>query len=264
MVTAHSRYLDIAAELRARIRRGEWEPGANLPRMKDLATELTANRDTVGRAIAVLESEGLVWAVPRRGTIVRHGLLRRMRLRSDIVTADTADGHPGYSFFAASGEERWQNHVPPAASVEVMTSPRLARLLGVTAGDAILRRHRVTGPPAEPPFQLCNSWIHPRGVRDAPEVAYQTAVSGAWLCQLEKAGHGPISWMEHHRSRLPTKDEAAALQIPVVLPVLEIVRVGSSAKDNQPIEVSEYIIPGDRVETAHMLHRDESAAWPHG
>ena len=68
--------------------------------------------------------------------------------------------------------------------------------------------------------------------------------------------------MEFHRARLRSKDEAVLLQIPAVLPVLEIVRVGRSGKDNQPIEVSEYIIPGDRVETVHVLERDESAQWP--
>ena len=63
-----SRYLDIASELRRRILGGEWEPSATLPRMTDLAREYGVNRDTLARAIAILEAEGLVWAVPRRGT----------------------------------------------------------------------------------------------------------------------------------------------------------------------------------------------------
>jgi len=61
---------------------------------------------------------------------------------------------------------------------------------------------------------------------------------------------------------MPAKDEADLLQIPMTLPVLEIVRVGRSAKDNQPIEVTMYVIPSDRVETFQVLHRDESATWP--
>lgn len=63
----HSRYLEIAADLRERIYRGVYVPGANLPRLQDLAAEFDANRDTIGRAITVLESEGLVWAVPPGG-----------------------------------------------------------------------------------------------------------------------------------------------------------------------------------------------------
>ena len=48
----------------------------------------------------------------------------------------------------------------------------------------------------------------------------------------------------------------------VTMPVMEIVRVGRSALDGDPVEVTEYVIPSDRVETVHELHRDESAAWP--
>jgi DNA-binding GntR family transcriptional regulator len=258
----HSRYLDVAAELRGRILAGEWEPGANLPRIKDLADEYGLNRDTMGRAIAVLEAEGLVWAVPRRGTIVRHGLVRPRRPRGNLVKRNVVTDSPGYSFPAASGQEIWHHHVTPTASTEKLADPRLARMLGVPEGSDVLRRHRITGPASEPPFQINDSWIHPRGVADAPEVANQEPGPGGWLYRLEAAGHGPIAWTEFHRARMPTQDEAAMLQIPPVLPVLEIVRVGRSAKDDQPIEVTRYIVPADRVETVHVLHRDESAAWP--
>ena len=61
---------------------------------------------------------------------------------------------------------------------------------------------------------------------------------------------------------MPAKDEADLLQIPVTLPVLEIARVGRSAKDDQPIEVTMYVIPSDRVKTFQVLAPGESAAWP--
>jgi GntR family transcriptional regulator len=97
-----------------------------------------------------------------------------------------------------------------------------------------MRRLRVTGPETEPPFQINDSWIHPRGVADASEVANQEPVPGGWLYRLEAAGHGPISWTEFHHARMPAKDEADLLQVPMTLPVLEIVRVGRSAIDDQP------------------------------
>ena len=257
-----SRYLDIAAELRKRILGGEWEPGAKLPRMADLATAYEVNRDTLARAIAILEAEGLLWAVPRRGTVVRHGMSRPRRLRGDLVKRNVAADSPGYSFPAASGQEVWKHHIPPTARPEKLEDPRLARMLGVPEGSEVMRRFRVTGPETEPPFQINDSWIHPRGVADAPEVANQEPGPGGWLYRLEAAGHGPISWREHHRARMPGKEEADLLQIPVTLPVLEVVRVGRSAKDDLPIEVTMYVIPSDRVETVNVLRRDESAAWP--
>jgi len=260
-VPGQGRYLDIAARLRARIQAGEWPPGSNLPRMQNLAAEYGANRDTLARAIAVLESEGLVWAVPRRGTVVRYGMVRPHRMRGNLVKRNLATGGPGYSFPSASGQEVWHHHITPTARPEKLDNPRIARMLKVPEGSEILLRHRVTGPETEPPFQINNSWIHPR-VADIPGVAGQAPGPGDWLYRIEKAGHGPLSWIEFHRARLPTSGEAAELQIPVTLPVLEIVRVGRSALDGEPVEVTEYVIPSDRVETVHELHRDESAAWP--
>ncbi len=257
-----SRYLDIAAELRDRILGGEWEPGAKLPRMTDLAREYEVNRDTLARAVAILEAEGLVWAVPRRGTVVRYGMSRPRRLRGNLVKRNVATDSPGYSFPSASGQEVWKHHIPPTARHEKLADPRLARMLGVSEGTEVMRRLRVTGPETEPPFQINDSWIHPRGVAAAPEVANQEPGPGGWLYRLEAAGHGPISWTEFHRARMPGKDEADLLQIPMTLPVLEIVRVGRSARDDKPIEVTMYVIPSDRVETFQVLERDESAGWP--
>lgn len=61
---------------------------------------------------------------------------------------------------------------------------------------------------------------------------------------------------------MPSKAEAALLEIPTNLPVLEIVRVGTSGADEEPVEVTEYVVASDRVESVHVLHRDESAQQP--
>jgi DNA-binding GntR family transcriptional regulator len=263
-VAVHSRYLGIAAQIRERIEAGEWEPGSKLPRLDDFAEQYGANRDTVARAIGALETEGYVWAIQGRGIIVRHGMMRLRRPRGNLVKRNLATDSPGYSFPSVSGQEVWKHHIPPTASREPLNDPRIAKMLGVPVGTSVMRRFRVTGPESEPPFQINTSWIHPRGAEAAPEVASKAVGPGDWLYRLEKAGHWPISWMEVHRARMPTKHEAQLLEIPVSLPVLEIVRVGTSGGDDQPIEVTEYVVASDRVETVHVLHRDETAVepWP--
>lgn len=263
MPPKNSRYPEIAAQLRTRILAGEWEPGSRLPTLDALVAEYGADKNTISRAInEILEREGLVWAVPKRGTIVRHRMSRPHRLRGNLVKRNVATGGPGYSFPSASGQEVWRHHIPPTSQPEKLNDPRLARMLKVPEGSEILCRHRVTGPEGEPPFQLSNSWIHPR-VANIPGVA-KTAPGPVsdWIYQIEKAGHGPLSWMEYLRARVPTNPEAAELQIPITLPVLEIVRVGRSALDSEPVEVTEYVIPSDRVEVVQSLERDESAVWP--
>jgi DNA-binding GntR family transcriptional regulator len=258
-VAVHSRYRDIAADIRKRIEAGEWAPGAKLPRLDDFAKQYGANRDTVNRAIGVLEVEGYVWAVQGSGITVRYGAMRPRRPRGDLVKRN--ERATGYSFPSASGQELWMQHGPAEMGLARLDDVRLAKLLGVAAGTEVLRRFRVTGAASEAPYQVVTSWIHPRVVELVTGVSTSPA-AGEWLVRIEKGGHWPISWVEFHRSRQPTKEEASLLKIPTSLPVLEITRQGTSGGDTKPVEVTTQVIAGDRVETVHVLVRDPSAQQP--
>lgn len=61
---------------------------------------------------------------------------------------------------------------------------------------------------------------------------------------------------------MASAEEAKLLGISTALPVFEVTMVGHSARDDQPIEVTIKVIPGDRVELVTDLVRAESAAWP--
>lgn len=169
----------------------------------------------------------------------------------------------GYSFPPATPQEVWREHIAPVGAVAPLTNSRIAELLKVEPGTRVMRRLRVSGPEAEPPFQVTTSWLHPRAAAvlglDSP-----AAGSDGWQHRLEAGGHWPITWMEIHRARMPSTREAALLEVAVSLPVLEIIRVGVSGGDGEPVEVTECVVAGDRVETIHLLHRDESARepWP--
>jgi GntR family transcriptional regulator len=47
---------------------------------------------------------------------------------------------------------------------------------------------------------------------------------------------------------------------------MEIVRQGRSGSDQKPVEVTEYIVASDRIETVMVLERDDNAIdpWPVG
>lgn len=265
MARENARYLAIASVLRDRVKDGTYPSGQKLPRRVDLMEEFGASRALIDRAVGELETEGLVWAVPHKGTVVRYGVTRQRRPRGNVVKRNTATDAPGgYSFPSASGTEVWQHHVTPTVDDTPLTDPRLARLLGVPEGTAVPRRHRVTGPVTEPPFQISDSWIHPDIAKDVPQVREQDAAPSAWLYYIERAGHWPVQWVEYHRARQATREEAAELEIPVSMWVLEIVRVGRSGTTLKPVEVTTYVIPADRIETVQVLERDDVAKdpWP--
>jgi GntR family transcriptional regulator len=63
-------YQQVAAEVRRAIADGEAKPGDRLPLAKDLATVLGVNRNTVLRALRLLQQEGLLELRRGRGITV--------------------------------------------------------------------------------------------------------------------------------------------------------------------------------------------------
>lgn len=263
-----ARYRDIADDLRRRIMAGEFPADQPLPRQIDLAGQYATKRAVIAEAVRVLEGEGMVRPVRKRGTVVQWPVVRRRIERGTKVTRDTAytasgaarPGATGYNFPSAQAES-WQLHGTPRVSVEPCPS-RAAELLRVAEGTRVVRRRRVTSPAGEPPFQLVDTWIHPDGVADAPRAAEPDTGPGGYLDRLEETGHGPISWTERTRARMPSIEEADLLQIATRAVVLELSRVGTSAKTGAPVEVTVCIIPAERVEIVTPLERDSTASWP--
>lgn len=63
-------YRQLAAILKARIKRGDWAEGRAIPSENRLVQEYGLARTTVRRAIALLVEERVVWTVQGRGTFV--------------------------------------------------------------------------------------------------------------------------------------------------------------------------------------------------
>lgn len=252
-------YRELAELLRGQIEGGEYPPGAALPPIQDLMERYRLARQTVRAAINQLSSEGLVRTAPRRGTVVQARTERRRITRSQVVTRSTAGM---YVFPAASyPDEVWQTHGTPNRSLQPAPA-RVAEIFNVEPGSEVLRRRRVMSPEEEPPFQIVDTWLSPQAVEDAPRIADKSTGPGGYLDRLEEAGHGPITWTETTRTRMPSEEEARLLEIATSMPVMEMTLVGRSGRTQDALEVTIRVIPGDRVELVSELVRDASAAWP--
>jgi len=77
-------YQQLAQQIREAIARGELQPEASLPSVRQLSRELVINPNTVARAYTELEREGLLVSRPGRGIYVaqpRNELTRAARDR---------------------------------------------------------------------------------------------------------------------------------------------------------------------------------------
>src|SRR4051794_9363803 len=70
-VTGWRFYTQIAERLRHRITTGAYSAGSALPSEASLSAEFRVARNTIRRALGILETEGLIVTVPSKGRIVR-------------------------------------------------------------------------------------------------------------------------------------------------------------------------------------------------
>lgn len=73
MPPAHMSHSAIAADLKARIAGGEYQPGTRLPSYRELAALYSVSPATVRRAIALLREDGAVEGHPGKGVFVPLG-----------------------------------------------------------------------------------------------------------------------------------------------------------------------------------------------
>ena len=64
-------YLQIVDQIRASAASGALRPGEALPSIRPLAEELRVNRNTIAKAYAELESQGVIETLPGRGCFLK-------------------------------------------------------------------------------------------------------------------------------------------------------------------------------------------------
>ena len=91
-------YLQLVDQVKAAVASGGLRPGDSLPGIRPLAEDLRLNRNTVAKAYAELESQGVVETAPGKGCFVAGNnspLKKEVRLRmlSDEIDAVIVQAH---------------------------------------------------------------------------------------------------------------------------------------------------------------------------
>ena len=82
-------YTQLTERLRLRIASGEYPPGGKLPAVRELAAEAGANPNTVQRAFANLEREGLIYTQRTAGKFVTEDAAAVAAARRSLAEAQT-------------------------------------------------------------------------------------------------------------------------------------------------------------------------------
>ena len=86
-------YLQLADQIRYAAASGRLRPGEPLPSLRPLAEELRINRNTIAKAYAELESQGIIETLPGKGFFLKqnkspfNGQVRQQLLQTEIDEA---------------------------------------------------------------------------------------------------------------------------------------------------------------------------------
>lgn len=245
-------YRDIAADLRRAILEGQYRPGDTLPTLEQLSEQYGAGYQTVRSAIRMLQDEGLVQAIRRRGTVVRDRPERRRITRSRQVYRDDR----GYYFDPAA--QPWVAVKPP--TVTWGPAPLdVAPLLGADVGEEVLIRDRLMGPPDGKALQAATSYL-PAQVARGTVLAERDTGPGGIYDRLEEMGHGPLRWSESVSARMPTPEEVESLGLPPGVPLLRVVRT-TSTPAGTVLEVNDTRMSAELFEIGYPIRRSSGARW---
>ncbi|WFE30078.1 GntR family transcriptional regulator [Solwaraspora sp. WMMD791] len=230
-------YRELADLLRDAIRRGDYPEGGTLPKQNEIAAAHGVNINTVRQAVRVLEAEGLVTPVRRRGTVIRPQLpMKRLGAeryaKSKWKTGDLVA-------FAADREATGRPWTPgdQTNNVRLTEADRdTADALHLPPGASVYERARLVKEAGVPTHTL-TSYYRPEDVEGSPlvDATAGPAGRGGGFAVLTSRGLEPDRITETLHARMPTPDEAKELQLPAGEPVVILHRT-TVTSSGRPVE----------------------------
>ncbi|MGW4351398.1 GntR family transcriptional regulator [Nocardia sp. NPDC004582] len=228
-----SGYREVAAGLRQAINDGEYQPGATLPKQEQLAERYGVNIKTVRQAVGLLEAEGLVTAIRRRGTVVRERPPLR-RLGTERYSKRKWKYGDTVAFIAdreASGRS-WE-HTDQTQTVDLVEADaEVAEAFGLEPATLVYRRARIVRDAGQPTHTLTSYYLREH-VEGTPlvDATPGPAGPGGGFAVLTLQGYEPDHMSETIFARMPTPEESKTLELPAGEPVMILTRQTYTADD---------------------------------
>ena len=242
-------YRELADLLRKAIQRGDYPPGSTLPKQDEIAEEHEVNIKTVRQAVRLLEAEGLVTPVRRRGTVIRQ---RPPIKRLGVERYAKSKWKFGLVAFAADREasdRAWKPSDQTQQVRRVPADPEVAAAFDIEEGTPVYERARLVKDDGTPTHTLTSYYL-PEHVEGTPIVDPKPgpAGPGGGFAILTLQGLEPDTISESFQARMPAPDEVDLLQLPAGEPVVVLHR-------------RTFTQDGRIVEFARGIHAASRFAW---
>lgn len=245
-----SGYRELAASLRTAIQDGTYPPGSTLPKQDVLAEQYGVNIKTVRQAVGLLDAEGLVTPIRRRGTVVRERPPMK-RLGADRYSKKKWKFGDTVAFAAdreASGRP-WKATDQTNQVRRVDADTEVAGAFDIEPGSPVYERARLVKDGDQPTHTLTSYYL-PEHIEGTPLVdpTPGPAGRGGGFAVLTLQGYEPDHMTETISARMPTPDETELLHLPAGEPVMVLTR-------------QTYTADNTLVEFARGVHAASRFAW---
>lgn len=233
------RYRQIADDLRERIERGEFGDAGRITPEKDLIKHYGVAQGTIRQALGVLRDEGLTEARHGAGVYVRNF---KPIVRNALKRLSSEQWQNGHSVWEVDVDDRRLEAVDVQVE-QLPATPEIARALGVEIDTPVWRRSRryvVDG------VAVVRAVSHvPQDLAAGTRITQVNTGPGGIYARLDEAGHGPKSFREELRCRMPSSGERDDLDLAAATPVVELNRYAYDA-DGRVVEVNRLVLDASR------------------
>jgi len=242
-------YRELAASLREAIERGTYPPGSTLPKQEEIAAEHDVNIKTVRQAVRLLEAEGLVTPVRRRGTVVReHPPIARLGAER-YAKSKWKFGVVAFAADREASGRTWKLSDQTNQTRKVDADREITEAFGLPVDAPVYERRRLVKDAGTPTHTL-TSYYRPEDVEGTPLTDPKPGPAGAGggFAVLTLQGLEPDTITESVHARMPTPDEIRELELPAGEPVMVLQR-------------RTYTADGRLIEVARGVHAASRFVW---
>ncbi|MFJ6363468.1 GntR family transcriptional regulator [Streptomyces globisporus] len=237
----------VAANVRALIMSGEWDPGQKIPSTDALMEEHDTSNVTIQRALGILKAEGLLEGKAGKGVFVRKDAPQAISPASFMAPSESGQPYRWISEAAKNGR-RASNRILEVA--EAVPPKRVREILGLPAEGLAMLRSRI-GLLDNEPAELVDSY-YPLELARGTRLADRRKIPGGSPTLLAEMGYPPREQEDEVAARPATSREFIHLELPTDIAVIEVFRVVYS-DDRRPIEVTTLAKPSHLFKMGYHL-----------